>query len=115
MATYPRLMKDAEFEQLISPECIGSGGARCVYGVQNDHSHVIKKVHFPFPGANFVEWFVCNAVAKTRWADAFGQCIALSESGRYLMMERQRFRGNSRARDASCARLGAGCLASKFR
>lgn len=88
MNTYLALMPDSEFERIIQPSCIGSGRARSVYGVEGDQAVVIKKMDLPCAAANFFEWFIWNAVKTTKWGNVFGRCIAISESGRYLMMER---------------------------
>jgi hypothetical protein len=67
---------------------IRHGTSRYVFEVRNDPTMVIKQVHLPFVGANLFELFVWNAVSNTKWRPVFGECLAVSDSGRYLMMER---------------------------
>jgi hypothetical protein len=67
---------------------IGHGTSRYVFEVRKDPTMVIKEVHLPFVGANLFELFVWNAVSATKWRPVFGECLAISDSGRYLMMER---------------------------
>jgi hypothetical protein len=67
---------------------IGHGTSRDVFEVRNDPTMVIKRVHLPFIGANLFEFFVWNAVSGSKWRPVFGECLAISESGRYLTMER---------------------------
>ena len=81
------MMTDAEAKQLLLAPSIGRGGARETFHVQGDPSVVMKKMQLPFPGANILEWQLWNAVSKTRLADCFGKCFAISETGRYLIME----------------------------
>jgi hypothetical protein len=80
-------MIDVECSQLIV-DCIGEGGARRVYTVRNNPTVVIKQVHLPCTAPNFLEWFVWNWMKDTDLHDYFGECRGISESGRYLMMER---------------------------
>jgi hypothetical protein len=56
--------------------------------VNNDRAVVVKKAKRPFGGSNYVEWFIWQAVSETNLAPSFGRCIAISTTGRYLMMER---------------------------
>jgi hypothetical protein len=56
--TYEKLMSNEEFEGLLDHE-LNRGGARTGYSVKNDPSVVIKKVHQPFTGPNYIEWLVC--------------------------------------------------------
>jgi hypothetical protein len=80
-------MKDAECQKMIG-SLIGEGGARRVFAVDNDGTRVIKEVHLPFVGGNLVEWFIWCGIQDTTLRDCFGECHAISESGRYLFMER---------------------------
>jgi hypothetical protein len=80
------LLPDDELERSVG-EKIGHGTSRDAFSVKDNPHAVIKKVHLPFVGANMVEFFIWNAVRNTKWRERFGQCLAISESGRYLMME----------------------------
>lgn len=84
----PPLMSDAECKALISAPELGTGSARTVYPVEGDHYAVIKKINVQFVGANTMEWHIWCAIRDTELAPSFGQCKAISESGRFLIMER---------------------------
>ena len=84
----PPLMSDAECQALISAPELGKGGARTVYPVDGDPEAVIKKINLQFVGANVMEWHIWSAIRNTELAPSFGQCKAISESGRFLVMER---------------------------
>ena len=84
----PPVMSDAECQALISAPELGRGGARTVYPVDDDGCAVIKKINVPFVGANVMEWHIWCAIRDTDLAPSFGQCKAISESGRFLVMER---------------------------
>jgi hypothetical protein len=90
MTTYRSLMSEEELKKLIATP-IKKGGARAVYTVIDDATVVIKEVHIPFVGSNMLEWFVWAAVRESEWRDSFGECIAISHTGRYLMMEPGRY------------------------
>jgi hypothetical protein len=68
---------------------IGKGGSRNVYECVSDSSSVIKEVHLDFPGSNFKEHFIWSAVSSnSALAPLFGECRAISKSGKFLLMER---------------------------
>lgn len=86
---YPgaQLKSDLEMESQMGVQ-IGHGTSRDAFSVKNDDKVVIKRVHLPIPAANFIEHILWNAVRGSKYRDAFGRVHAISESGRYLMMER---------------------------
>ena len=90
MVTYPKNepMPDADCKKLIMQPQLGRGGARVVYAVNNDSDAVIKEVHLPFVGSNMMEWQLWCAVKDTPFANLFGECLAISVTGRFLIMER---------------------------
>lgn len=90
MTTYKRQMSDADFEALIAPSAFALGTARETFAVLTDASVVVKKALGPYPGSNFTEWLIWSAAAAARsdLADLLGACVSISETGRYLMMER---------------------------
>jgi hypothetical protein len=88
MSDFPTLMDDETCRGLIMEPQIGRGGARVTFGVKDDPSVVIKKVHLPFVGANVIEWIIWAAVKDTPLGMLFGECRSISETGRYLIMER---------------------------
>ena len=49
---------------------------------------VVKQQLIRLPAANLMEWFIWNAVEQSAIRDHFGQCVSISETGKYLMMER---------------------------
>lgn len=86
--TYKPLLLDADMQALIAAPPLGRGGARIAHPVTGDPNVVIKEVHLEFPGANFLEWNVWNAVKETALKDTFGECFSISMTGRYMIMER---------------------------
>jgi hypothetical protein len=89
LATYQVRMADFECETLIGtnrPFAVGS--CREVFDVIGDRSVVMKKQLITFPGCNMLEWFIWNAISSSPLGDVFGKCHAISETGRYLIMER---------------------------
>jgi hypothetical protein len=67
---------------------IGAGSSREVFEVLHDPNAVIKKTKHVYPGANFSELTIWNVVRTGKWREDFGEVLAISETGRYLMMER---------------------------
>lgn len=84
----PPLMPDTKCRALISAPKLGKGGARTVYPVNGDPCAVIKEINIQFVGANVMEWHIWCAIRDTELAPVFGKCKAISESGRFLVMER---------------------------
>jgi hypothetical protein len=80
-------MADSDMETLLTERIGNLGGSREVFGIRNDANAIIKKVHLPFAGANFYEFFIWNSVRLTKFRPVFGEVKAISKSGRYLMME----------------------------
>lgn len=87
MPSYPTWMKDEEIVPLLG-ERIGRGTGRNCFAVKSDDTVVAKEVHLPFYGANMTEWFLWHQLKDTGLAPLFGECFAISYSGRYLIMER---------------------------
>ena len=95
-----RLMEPDSFFEDNLGKFIAKGTSREVYEFSGDDSSVIKKVHLPSPSSNFIEWYVWQAVKKMAVTDImnwtpnheiqnlFAECRSISESGRYLIMER---------------------------
>lgn len=81
-------MADDAFAKLLG-SCIGgtgAPGARTVYAVKGDPDVVIKEADNP--AANRIEARVWDAIRGTTWESDFGRVISISDSGRFLMMER---------------------------
>jgi hypothetical protein len=78
---------DSHNERLIDQSPFAKGTSREVFRVPTNDSIVIKRTLTAFPGANFVEWNIWNAIKQTDLIDVFGACTEISESGRYLVME----------------------------
>jgi hypothetical protein len=87
-SSQPTKLSDDEFAKMIASAPFARGTAREVYKVPNNPDVIVKKLVGTFPGSNYIEWLVWQAVKSTHLADKFGECIAISESCRYLMMER---------------------------
>ncbi|MHA6731962.1 hypothetical protein [Devosia sp. A369] len=91
---------DAAFEGVISrDDFVGEGQTRKVFGVVGYADVVIKESKAAYPDANFTEWTVWHALVKMQedilgnepnaeLRLLFAQCFAISETGRFLMMER---------------------------
>jgi hypothetical protein len=77
---------DKYFEDRLGTS-IGAGSSREVFKSLHDPNAVIKKIKHVYPGANFTELTIWNAVRCGKWRDSFGEVVAISETGRYLMME----------------------------
>ena len=82
-----RLLPDQYFADRLGT-LIGGGGSREVFEVLDNADAVIKKMKQTYPGANVIELIIWNAVRGGKCHEAFGEVSAISETGRYLMMER---------------------------
>ncbi len=84
-----RLKPDAFFEErILGSTPFASGTSREVFEVADDPSVVIKRSKRAFPGANFAEWTIWNAVRTTSLEEIFAEVLNISESGLFLMMVR---------------------------
>ena len=89
MSNYSFPMADSEFERLIgNHDAFAIGSSREAFNVLGNNSVIIKKQRIPFPGCNMMEWFIWNAAKDSSLASLFGQCHAISDTGRFLIMER---------------------------
>ncbi|OHC53519.1 MAG: hypothetical protein A3D16_19685 [Rhodobacterales bacterium RIFCSPHIGHO2_02_FULL_62_130] len=88
MPTYEPKMTDAEFLSRIEQKPFAQGTRRNAHRVIDDQNVVVKQMRDVFPGANFTEHFVWLTVAQTSLVDLFGRCLSISDTGRFLMMER---------------------------
>ena len=90
---------DTYFENLLDGEAIAEGTTRRVYAVKGRGDVVIKKTKTPWPGTNIIEWTVWNALQQMGedilgnnpnldLKNLFATCLEISETGRFLMMER---------------------------
>jgi hypothetical protein len=83
------MIPDIDCQQLLGSLTSDRGGSRRVYYVKNNPDRVIKEVRADsFVGTNFIEWFVWNWIKDTGLREVFGECFEISETGRYLIMER---------------------------
>lgn len=82
-----RPMCDFACEQELG-ELLGKGGSRLVYAVKGDPSVVLKQMKSIYPGTNMIEWLVWCWIKDEEIASQFARCINISETGRYLKMER---------------------------
>jgi len=78
---------DVEFAELKGGK-IGSGGGRNVYDVKGDPCAVIKETKLDTPAPNWLEFFVWSALRGTAIDEQFGKILGISQSGRFLMMEK---------------------------
>jgi hypothetical protein len=88
MSNFPVPIDDATCAGLIVEPQIGRGGARVVFAAKDNPCVVNKKVHQRFVGPNVIEWIIWASMKKTQLAKLFGECLTISEAGRYLVMER---------------------------
>lgn len=93
-----KIEPDSYFEESLGAS-ISKGQSREVFAVKDDDGRVIKKEYGLLPYSNMVEWIVWGALQKMRediigntandeLRQLFAECFAISESGRYLAMER---------------------------
>jgi len=91
MNNYELTMADSAFEDLIYTEPFGRGTARVAYDVRGNREVIVKKSIRTFPGSNMLEWFIWNSASQAddpTLSNLLGRCISISETGKYLMMER---------------------------
>jgi hypothetical protein len=81
------LKTDAEMEKVCGKEFAG-GTSRNAHDVIGNPDAVIKKMKLKSPAANFSEQLIWSSLQGTDMEKEFGQILGISESGRYLMMER---------------------------
>lgn len=91
---------DSYFEGILDRNgLLGQGTSRIVYSARGRDDVVIKEQRKTLPCSNLVEWIVWNALKKMgedilgnatnpELKLLFAECFEISESGRYLMMER---------------------------
>ena len=86
---YQKTMLDAEIDAMIEEEPIGHGTARVAYCLKNDPNSIVKKSVGSRHYSNILEWSIWLAAADhPELRSILGQCHCLSESGKYLVMER---------------------------
>lgn len=78
---------DAEFEALKGHPVGKPGQTRAAYEVVGNSDWVIKEA-LGSHEANWTEFIAFRSLAGDNLQDAFGQCIAISQTGRFLIMER---------------------------
>ena len=81
-----RKFPDKEISSLIE-EKIDFGTTRYVYSVKGFPTLVIKEVIDMYPATNIIEKLVWNA-AKSDFRDFFAAIYGISDTGRYIIMER---------------------------
>ena len=67
---------------------IGQGSFRSAHMYRDDPSYVVKCSIARLPSDNLVEWLVWRTLRKSALVNVFGRIVAISESGRLLIMER---------------------------
>lgn len=86
--TYESNKADSHYHALCGPLLSTKGVHRTVYEALNDPDVVIKESKRTFPYANIVEWIIWSQVKETSLKTLFAECLAISETGKYLVMER---------------------------
>lgn len=67
---------------------IDEGSSRVAYEYTGDSRFIIKRAIFAPPSDNIIEWSIWRLIRQSPLGDRFGEIFAVSESGRYLVMER---------------------------
>lgn len=80
------VIPDAEMQKLVGERLDKGNAARRAYEVKGHPDRVIKLAERPY--ANCREAATSEQVKDTKWNDVFGECFAISKSGKMLMMER---------------------------
>ncbi|MEA1071745.1 hypothetical protein [Sphingomonas sp. LY160] len=82
------IVPDADIEAKLGQLLSDEGSSRRVYSITDDNDLVVKEgLNAPY-AANLKEWQVWSEIVGTAMADTFAECRAVSETGRYLVMER---------------------------
>lgn len=81
-------MKDCEYEPKKGPQIGPAGSTRTAYETLGDKSYVIKVINAGIPATNFLEWFIWCGIKHSKYRDKFAACVSISETGKYLVMER---------------------------
>lgn len=82
------VVTEAEVKAIMGELLSDAGSARRVYAVSGDDGWVVKEGRESPFSSNTVEWEVWSEIAGTSQAQVFAKCAAISEGGRYLVMER---------------------------
>ena len=87
--TIEGVVPDAANEAVLG-KLIGTGTAREVHEHGGEPGRIVKASRGPVPSSNWTEWLLWNQGADTDLAKILGRYFAISQSGRYLVMERLR-------------------------
>lgn len=83
-----RKMKDSEYEPIKGLQIGRAGSSRTAFETLGDKRYVIKTINAGIPTTNFLEWFIWCGIKQSKFNNMFAACISISETGRYLVMER---------------------------
>lgn len=78
---------DADFEALKGPLVGQPGQTRAAYEVVGNSTWVIKEALYSHE-ANWTEFIIFRSLDGAELQTMFGECIAISQTGRFLIMER---------------------------
>lgn len=78
---------DALIEARLGKE-IARGSSRIAYEYQDDPAFIVKQATTNPPNDNVMEWNIWRFIQKSDLERVFGRIAAVSESGRYIVMER---------------------------
>jgi hypothetical protein len=87
MKEYSALITDSDFEVLCGLQR-GQGTARFGFDVPSDPDVFIKRSRAGNPGSNKREWGIWKDLVGGPFEPIFARCIAISDTGLHLMMER---------------------------
>lgn len=82
-----RIVPDQVLEACLGA-LIGEGSRRAVYRYSTDVRFVLKREKKLPPIENIVEWVLWNELRDSSYSIHLGKLFAISESGRFLVMER---------------------------
>lgn len=82
------IVTEDDVEAIIGDLLSDKGTSRRVFAVSGNDGWVVKEARNPSHHSNTVEWEVWSEIARTPMAAVFAECAAMSEGGRYLVMER---------------------------
>lgn len=85
--TYGSLLPDTLVETRLGAR-LGNGSSRTVFVYVDDPQFVVKQSIVAPPTDNLIEWSVWAYVRQTSLRKIFGNIVAVSTTGRYLIMER---------------------------
>lgn len=82
------VVDEGQIAAIIGDTLSDKGSSRKIFAVQGSEDWVIKENRTALGAANQIEWEVWEEIENTPMAALFAECRAMSDGGRYLIMER---------------------------